>query len=416
MKKLYGLFILLIIIAGGILGFNYIYKLSPRDFISDDTIMVYALQKKISPEKYAEQVEIEKDLGNKFDIKKVEEINKYISQFYVVADGTLLTGEVGAVGIVDTGLWYPFAIKESTKYFDKDGEFYKLKDEYKAELKNVELFSKEEIKDIYAVFHRGQIILSENKIFLKKFIEKKSSYNAKIEEILDKNKDSELGVLVYNNAKYPATGVEAVSATWDINKKEGKVDIKVYGVPEVFAGFDLQPKERKILKYVDRNKLYISMENFTNLENLIFNKFIFGNKEAITMMWQGMFGITPQEILQDIDGEVILDFQNESAMIPFKTDKNLLKLQNLLGIFNENVTLKGNTLIYGKDTFVENQAPYTVTDKQFITGELDLYAIKKIKDLDGIILNVKGIGNEIDIVVTIPYEKIKEEIKTTTNM
>ena len=352
MKKLYGLLVLLILIAGGILGFNYIYKVSPREFISEDSIAIYALQKKISPEKYAEQAEIAKDLGYKFDAKKAEEINRYISQLYVLVDGTLLMGEVNAAAVVDTGLWYPFAIKESTKYFDKDGEFYKLKPEYKQKLIDTEIF-KRDLKDIYAIFYRGQIVLSENKIFLKKFVEKKSSYNAKIEEILDENKNRDFGVLVYNNSKYPATGIEAASATWDLNKTEGKVDVKIYGIQDVFAGFEVQPKERKILKYVDKNKLYISMENFENLEKLIFNKYIFGNREAITMMWQGMFGITPQEILQEIDGEIILDLEKESAMIPFKTDKNLSKLQDLLKIFNENVTLKGNVLIYGQDMFKE---------------------------------------------------------------
>lgn len=411
MKKLYGLLVLLILIAGGILGFNYIYKVSPREFISDDTIAIYALQKKISPEKYAEQAEIAKDLGYKFDAKKAEEINRYISQLYVVADGTLLIGEINTAAVVDTGLWYPFAIKESTKYFDKDGEFYKLKDEYKKELGDTEIFKKE-IKDVYAIFHRGQIILSENKMFLKKFVEKKSSYNAKIEEILDENKNSDFGVLVYNNSKYPATGIEAAAATLDLNKKEGKVDIKIYGIQDVFVGFDAQPKERKILKYVDKNKLYISMENFENLEKLIFNKYIFGNKEAITMMWQGMFGITPQEILQEIDGEVILDLENESAMIPFKTGKNLSKLQDLLKIFNSNVITNNNILIYGENAFKENSSPYIIEDKQFITGEFELSAISKSKDLSGIDLRVKGIGSEIDIEVTIPYEKIKKEIKT----
>lgn len=411
MKKLYGLLVLLILIAGGILGFNYIYKVSPREFISDDTIAIYALQKKISPEKYAEQAEIAKDLGYKFDAKKAEEINRYISQLYVVADGTLLIGEINTAAVVDTGLWYPFAIKESTKYFDKDGEFYKLKDEYKKELGDTEIFKKE-IKDVYAIFHRGQIILSENKMFLKKFVEKKSSYNAKIEEILDENKNSDFGVLVYNNSKYPATGIEAAAATLDLNKKEGKVDIKIYGIQDVFVGFDAQPKERKILKYVDKNKLYISMENFENLEKLIFNKYIFGNKEAITMMWQGMFGITPQEILQEIDGEVILDLENESAMVPFKTGKNLSKLQDLLKIFNSNVITNNNILIYGENVFKENSSPYIIEDKQFITGEFELSAISKSKDLSGIDLRVKGIGSEIDIEVTIPYEKIKKEIKT----
>ena len=178
---------------------------------------------------------------------------------------------------------------------------------------------------------------------------------------------------------------------WDLNKTEGKVDVKIYGIQDVFAGFEVQPKERKILKYVDKNKLYISMENFENLEKLIFNKYIFGNREAITMMWQGMFGITPQEILQEIDGEIILDLEKESAMIPFKTDKNLSKLQDLLKIFNENVTLKGNVLIYGQDMFKENSSPYVVDDKQFITGDFEISAISKAKDfLAGVEIKCKG--------------------------
>ena len=36
--------------------------------------------------------------------------------------------------------------------------------------------------------------------------------------------------------------------------------------------------------------------------------------------------------------------------------------------------------------------------------------ISKAKDLAGVDLKVKGIGNEIDIEVTIPYEKLKNEI------
>ena len=81
----------------------------------------------------------------------------------------------------------------------KDGEFYKLKPEYKQKLVDTEIF-KRDLKDIYAIFYRGQIVLSENKIFLKKFVEKKS-YNAKIEEILDENKNRDFGVLVYNNSE-----------------------------------------------------------------------------------------------------------------------------------------------------------------------------------------------------------------------
>ncbi len=50
-------------------------------------------------------------------------------------------------------------------------------------------------------FHRGLIIFSENKSVLKKIINKKGTYNAKIENIIDETRDNLLGTLIYNNVK-----------------------------------------------------------------------------------------------------------------------------------------------------------------------------------------------------------------------
>lgn len=413
MKKLYGLIVLLIIVAGAFLGYNFVYKISPRDFISQDTIMIYALEEKMSESEKKELDEILKDIGVDYNTDKIEAAQEYISKFYIVSDGNILTGNIDTAAIVDTGLWYPLAIKESSKYFDKDGEFYKLKPEYTKELAELikELaLAQEKNLEIFAAFYKGQIVLSENKIFLKKFIEKEKSYNSKIDEILNANKDNPYGVLVYNNAKHRDIGIEAASITYSMGKDVWEINSKLYGTDEMFSMFQEQLGERKFLKYLNRNQIYLSMTDFSKAEDLIFNPYVLGaNKQAITMIWQGMFGISPEEILKDVDGEMIFDSINQSAIIPFKNPQTASKIAKIIEQFGGEVSLKdANTMIYGKNVFNENKNPYSMGAKQFLAADIDFYEFAKLPETQGIKVKVNGTGNEIDIDLFITYDRIKE--------
>lgn len=417
MKKLYGLIVVLIIAGIAFLGYNFGYKVSPRDFISQDTIMIYALEEKMSEEENKELAEILKDMGTEYNYENIQKVSKYISKLYILSDGDFITGGVNTVGVIDTGLWYPFVVKESSKYFDRDGEFYKLKPEYTKEItegiKDIAL-AEEKNLDIFAVFHRGQIIISENKEFLGKFIAKEKSYSSKIENILDSNKNNPYGVLVYNNMKYRDIGIEAAALTLSIGRETWDVKLKIYGTEEVFSIFKEQPTERKLLKYLNNNQVYLSMNDFSKAEDIIFNSYTLGNKEAVTMIWQGMFGMSPEDMLKDIDGEIIIDNINKSAIIPFKNSERASKIVEILDQFGGEAILKdGNTIIYGENTFTENKDPYVVEATQFLSADMDMYEALKFPEFQGVKGKIKGIGNEIDIDLFITYDRIKENWNKT---
>ncbi len=66
--------------------------------------------------------------GKEADYKKFEETKKYISKIYAFSDSDFYNKDIKSAVVVDTGYWYFFILKDSVKYFDKDGEFYRLEE------------------------------------------------------------------------------------------------------------------------------------------------------------------------------------------------------------------------------------------------------------------------------------------------
>ncbi|MDU1912085.1 hypothetical protein [Fusobacterium sp.] len=395
MKKRYILLFIVIIFVGFLVGYRFGYKVSPREFIAEDTKIIYA-NEGIADKDFKEIIPLISAAGKEADYEKFEKIKKYISKVYAFSDSDFYNKELKTSVVVDTGYWYFFILKDSVKYFHKDGEFYKLKSKY------MEKYGLK--KDIYMCFHRGLIIFSENKSVLKKIINKKGTYNAKIENIIDETRDNILGVLVYNNTKNKDLGIEAISLTGTVDKNIVKLQGEIIGDKNVFTAFNDQPEERKLLKYAGKNTLYLSMKDFSKLEKLIFNSYTLGsNKDLILAMWQGFIGTKPSELLKEIDGEIIVDSKNAAMVIPLKDGE---KIRKALGMFktedgyriSNRVKLffkDENILIYGKDNFVENTFPATLVRGQFLYGSLDIYSNFGIEELKGIDLNISGIGNEI---------------------
>ncbi len=66
-------------------------------------------------------------LEKKEIIENLKKQKKYISKVYAFSDSDFYNRELKTAVVVDTGYWYFFILKDSVKYFDKDGEFYRLK-------------------------------------------------------------------------------------------------------------------------------------------------------------------------------------------------------------------------------------------------------------------------------------------------
>lgn len=395
MKKRYILLLVVVIFVGFLAGYRFGYKVSPRDFIAEDTKIIYA-NESISDKDFKGIMPLISAAGKEVDYKKLEEIKKYISKIYAFSDSDFYNKDIKSAVVVDTGYWYFFILKDSVKYFDKDGEFYRLKSKY------MEKYGLK--KDVYMSFHRGLVIFSENKLVLKKIINKKGTYNAKIENIIDETRDNLLGTLIYNNTKTKDLGIEIISLTGTVDKNIVKLQGKITGDKDVFTAFNEQPEERKLLKYAGKNILYLSMKDFSNLEKLIFNSYTLGNnKDLILAMWQGFIGAKPSELLREIDGEIIADSNNATVMIPLKDAEKVRKALNIFRtedgyrISNRaRLFFKDeNTLIYGKDSFVENTQPAALVRGQFLYGSLDIYSNFGIEELKGTDLSITGIGSEI---------------------
>lgn len=411
MKKRYILLLVVVIFIGFLAGYRFGYKVSPRDFIAEDTKIIYA-NEGISDKDFKGIIPLVNAAGKKVDYEKFEEIKKYISKIYAFSDSDFYNKDIKSAVVVDTGYWYFFILKDSVKYFDKDGEFYRLKSKY------MEKYGLK--KDIYMSFHRGLVIFSENKSVLKKIINKKGIYNAKIENIIDETRDNLLGTLIYNNTKTKDLGIEVISLTGTVDKNIVKLQGKIIGDKDVFAAFNNQPEERKLLKYAGKNTLYLSMKDFSKLEKLIFNSYTLGNnKDLILAMWQGFIGAKPSELLREIDGEIIADSSNATVMIPLKDAE---KVRKALSIFRTEDGYRissrarlffkdENILVYGKDSFVENTQPAALLRGQFLYGSLDIYSNFGIEELKGTDLNITGIGSEITFEAETDSQNIEKLLR-----
>ncbi|MDH6459567.1 hypothetical protein M2102_003221 [Fusobacterium sp. PH5-7] len=411
MKKRYILLFVIIVFVGFLAGYRFGYKVSPRDFIGEDTKIIYA-NEGIADKDFKEVMPLINAAGKEADYKKFEETKKYISKIYAFSDSDFYNKDIKSAVVVDTGYWYFFILKDSVKYFDKDGEFYRLKSKY------MEKYGLK--RDIYMCFHRGLIIFSENKSVLKKIINKKGTYNAKIENIIDETRDNLLGTLIYNNVKTKDLGIEAVSLTGTIDKDVVKLQGKIIGDKDVFAAFNDQPEERKLLKYTGKNTIYLSMKDFSKLEKLVFNSYTLGNnKDLILAMWQGFIGTKPSDLLKEIDGEIIADTNNATMMIPLK---NAEKVRKALSMFKTEDGYRisnrarlffkdESTLVYGKDSFVENPHPAVLVRGQFLYGSLDIYSNFGIEELQGTDLNIAGIGNEVTFEAEINSKNIERLLR-----
>ena len=129
MKKIVKAVLFLAAIAvSGILIFEYSYKLTSDDFITDRTTFIYS-NKNINREKL-------KKFEETFNIENIteKEILKKVKSICLLSQSKIYSSDINVVGIADTGLYYPVMFMKIKKYFDVKDGFYKLKDEYKEEI------------------------------------------------------------------------------------------------------------------------------------------------------------------------------------------------------------------------------------------------------------------------------------------
>lgn len=411
MKKIIGFIAVVVLILGIFLGYKVVYKASPRDFITKDTRIIYA-NEGINTKNFTPLLSLIEDEEEKKELSSEMENLKYISKFYIFSDKEFYDiSEKTFTGVVDTGYWYFLILKNLGKYFELKDDIYVLKNEYKEKyLGNVQ-------GDLYLKNYKGLFIFSFGEKNLKDFIAKdgKYLYNKEIEDAIDIKRDNLLGTFIYNNSGTDFYGVNLIinSSTIENNKMISESEIIIDDKEsEIFKN---SKGNRELIKYLDKNDIYVSVDDFSKLDRVIFYPLVIGadmESKAIFSLWKNILGIDIEEILKEIDGEVLYKLDEQSFMVKIKDEAPEIR-RVLTMLTNENTSFylgnkfeeKDGIIRIGESNFEENKNSFNISKDTFIYGEIDS---PKVMGFEGIEAKIQGENKKVNMKVTIPVEVLKE--------
>ena len=411
MKKIIGFIAVVVLILGIFLGYKVVYKASPRDFITKDTRIIYA-NEGINTKNFTPLLALIENEEEKEKISSEMKNLKYISKFYIFSDREFYDmSEKSFTGVIDTGYWYFLILKNMGKYFELKDDIYVLKNEYKEKyLGNVQ-------GDLYLKNYKGLFIFSFGEKNLKDFIAKdgKYLYNKEIEDAIDIKRDNLLGTFIYNNSGTDFYGVNLIinSSTIENNKMISESEIIIDDKEsEIFKN---SKGNRELIKYLDKNDIYVSVDDFSKLDRVIFYPLVIGadmDSKAIFSLWKNILGIDIEEILKEIDGEVLYKLDEQSFMVKIKDEAPEIR-RVLTMLTNENTSFylgnkfeeKDGIIRIGESNFEENKNSFNISKDTFIYGEIDS---PKVMGFEGIEAKIQGENKKVNMKVTIPVEVLKE--------
>ena len=368
MRRLVKALLSVIIIAVfGVLIFKYLYKLTPDDFITDRTTFIY-INKNINREKLRK---IEETFGTEKIAEK--DIVEKIKNICLLSQSKIYSSRFNIVGIVDMGAYHPFMLIKLKKYFDfREDYFYKLKDEYKDE---IGISHKEEI---FLKPHRGLFFIGGDTEKIDEIIFNKNKKSLKAIKILNEKAESGLGALMLNQERERLFGIDRIIVSGDTRGNKVFLDGCIYGDNEIIKDLNVQPKRRRMNKYIANNRLYISTANLKKMDTFILRALSYKAKSSHkTNLIQELFAKGFADMISELNGEMVIDLENGNYLLGLKSSQNAeMFVEYLKNDENINIEkdIKGNIYIcIGKDTFVPVENPKVVEDNQFLTGELDTY-------------------------------------------
>lgn len=404
--------ILLLVFIGVVFScYKYLYKASGTDFITQETRVIY-VNENVSLKNFESFL----SFGTNEEIaryQKNSENFKYISKFYCYSDKEFVNFSKKSVTfVVDPGIWYFVALTKINENFDYINNVYILKKSVQ-----VEYFGDKFDEDIYMQPYRGLFIFSLNEKTLKTFLEKKDNYkyNKNIENQLYTNRKHSLGTLIYNNAGNQFYGVKLLTLTGNIQDDSLKFNLDIDLGNNSDLRYKVSENKRKLLTYVKKNDLYINLEKFSKIEEIIFSPHLFGKnnkKLSILNTWQVLFGVKISDILSEVDGEAIFRSDNNSIMLKMKkefpvTQRFLSILDEKMKILNinSNVKIKENVVTIGVENFKKSKNPYQIPKNTFVFGEFDL---SNRANGNQFIVQIEGSGQILEAQITISKKAVQE--------
>lgn len=367
MKKVVGLIVSLIVTLSLIIGgFELYYKASVENFVNERSTIIYC-NKNINSEilhKLSELVEV--------DISKENGIVKNIKDILFVSQNKIYEENKSGVFVLDLGKYYPIAILEINKYFNKGKNgYYILKKENEKYLKK--LIKNDE--KIYLKNYRGLFVLGKDEKEIEKIIKLSSTKKSKVKNILKERVKYRLGTILINQGRERYLGMDMLVLSGDLKNEEIiNIDGNIYGENTFFQELKPQPERRILLSYLGNNNLYISTKNINKLDTFIFRMLSMRlSNFEIADLFQNFFVVEREDIFKKLNGEIILDIEKGNYLFGFKEIKNKEQLKDSLGKI-KNVSIKenylgNNFLLIGNDVFKLKKSDEKMEKNQVITGK-----------------------------------------------
>lgn len=367
MKKLIGVIISLAVFAVAVaLAFEFSYKISPDEFITDRTTFIYS-NKNLNEEKI-------KKLEKIFGLENIEdkEIVKKIDSIYLLSQSRFYSENIKIVGIVDTGKYFPAMYLKLKDFFNqRDDYFYQLKDE----LKEKAGISQDE--NVYLKAYRGLFFVGTDIDTINRIIHGNSKKSLKVIDIINQRAENDLGTVILNQERERLLGIDRVVLSGNTEGKKVILDGSIYGDNSIIKNLSSQPAVRRMNKYIDENRLYFSTANLKILDTFILRavSYTYGNRQLNII--QDLFLKGSIEIFSQLNGEIVVDVENGNYLFGIKNSDNAEKYVEYFKD-DEEINIEkdreGNIYIcIGEDTFVPVQNKKELTPNQFFSGKMDTY-------------------------------------------
>lgn len=367
MKKLIGVIISLAVFAVAVaLVFEFSYKISPDEFITDRTTFIYS-NKNLNEEKI-------KKLEKIFGLENIEdkEIVKKIDSIYLLSQSRFYSENIKIVGIVDTGKYFPAMYLKLKDFFNqRDDYFYQLKDE----LKEKAGISQDE--NVYLKAYRGLFFVGTDIDTINRIIHGNSKKSLKVIDIINQRAENDLGTVILNQERERLLGIDRVVLSGNTEGKKVILDGSIYGDNSIIKDLSSQPVVRRMNKYIDENRLYFSTANLKILDTFILRavSYTYGNRQLNII--QDLFLKGSIDIFSQLNGEIVVDVENGNYLFGIKNSDNAEKYVEYFKD-DEEINIEkdreGNIYIcIGEDTFVPVQNKKELTPNQFFSGKMDTY-------------------------------------------
>lgn len=367
MKKLIGVIVSLAALAAAVvLAFEFSYKISPDEFITDRTTFIYS-NKNLNNEKIEK---FEKILGIE-NIKEKELLEK-VQSIYLLSQSRIYSGNIKTVGIIDTGKYYPLMILKLKDFFNyRDDYFYQLKDEVKKEAG----VSPDE--EIYLKAYRGLFFIGNDIDSINRIIHGNSKKSLKVVDIINERADSDLGTLIFNQERERLLGIDRVVFSGNTEGNKIILDGSVYGDNSIIKDLSSQPAERRLNKYIDENRIYLSTTDLKILDTFILRAVAVSHGSRQINIIQDLFIKGSADIFSQLNGEMVADIENGNYLLGMK---NTADAEKYVEYFKDDKDInvekdrEGNMYIcIGDDTFIPVENKKELTPNQFFSGKIKTY-------------------------------------------